>query len=60
MRQGHNDLPYKFEGGTPNIADVIGFAAPDYLNDIGMDRVRDREVELTGYALRQDYRSQRA
>ncbi len=48
----YNDLPYKFEGGTPNIADVIGFAAAiDYLNKIGMDRVRDHEVELTGYAL---------
>ncbi len=48
----YNDLPYKFEGGTPNIADVIGFtAAIDYLNKIGMDKVRDHEVELTGYAL---------
>lgn len=48
----YNDLPYKFEGGTPNIADVIGFAAAiDYLNKIGMDKVRDHEVELTGYAL---------
>ena len=48
----YNDLPYKFEGGTPNIADVIGFgAAVDYLNNIGMDKVREHEVELTGYAL---------
>ena len=48
----YNDLPYKFEGGTPNIADVIGFAAAiDYLNKIGMDKVREHEVELTGYAL---------
>jgi cysteine desulfurase/selenocysteine lyase len=48
----YNDLPYKFEGGTPNIADVIGFtAAIDYLNDIGMDRVREHEVELTKYGL---------
>ena len=48
----YNDLPYKFEGGTPNIADVIGFAAAiDYLNNIGMDKVREHEVELTGYAL---------
>jgi cysteine desulfurase/selenocysteine lyase len=47
-----NDLPYKFEAGTPNIADVIGFsAAIDYLNVIGMDKVRDHEVELTKYAL---------
>jgi cysteine desulfurase/selenocysteine lyase len=48
----YNDLPYKFEGGTPNIADVIGFgAAIDYLNEIGMDKVREHEMELTEYAL---------
>lgn len=48
----YNDLPYKFEGGTPNIADVIGFAAAiDYLNNIGMDRVRDHEIDITRYAL---------
>ena len=48
----YNDLPYKFEGGTPNIADVIGFsAAIDYLDDLGMDRVREHEIDLTKYAL---------
>ena len=48
----YNDLPYKFEGGTPNIADVIGFAAAiDYLNNIGMDKVREHEIELTKYAI---------
>ena len=47
-----NDLPYKFEAGTPNIADVIGFSsALDYLNEIGMDNVRNHEIELTKYAL---------
>ena len=47
-----NDLPYKFEAGTPNIADVIGFgAAIDYLTSIGMDKVREHEIELTKYAL---------
>jgi len=47
-----NDLPYKFEAGTPNIADVIGFAsAMDYLERIGMDKVREHEIELTKYAL---------
>jgi cysteine desulfurase/selenocysteine lyase len=47
-----NDLPYKFEAGTPNIADVIGFgAAIDYLDRIGMDKVREHEIELTKYAL---------
>ncbi|HJU34967.1 MAG TPA: cysteine desulfurase [Nitrososphaera sp.] len=48
----YNDLPYKFEGGTPNIADVIGFAAAiDYLNGVGMDKIREHEMDLTGYAL---------
>jgi cysteine desulfurase/selenocysteine lyase len=48
----YNDLPFRFEGGTPNIADVIGFAAAmDYLEGIGMDRVRDHEIELTKYAI---------
>ena len=48
----YNDLPYKFEAGTPNIADVIGFgAAIDYLNQLGMDKIRDHEIELTKYAI---------
>jgi cysteine desulfurase/selenocysteine lyase len=47
-----NDLPYKFEAGTPNVADVICFAAAiDYLTKIGMDNVRNHEIELTKYAL---------
>ena len=47
-----NDLPYKFEAGTPNIADVIGFGtAIDYLSNIGMDKIRQHEIELTKYAL---------
>lgn len=47
-----NDLPYKFEAGTPNIADVIGFgAAIDYISKIGMDKIREHEIELTTYAL---------
>src|ERR687888_77832 len=49
----YNDLPYKFEGGTPNIADVIGFgAAIDYLKKIGMDNVREHEIEITDYAIK--------
>src|SRR5919199_198828 len=49
----YNDLPYKFEGGTPNIADVIGFgAAIDYLKKIGMHNVREHEIEITSYAIR--------
>jgi len=48
----YNDLPYKFEGGTPNIADVIGYgAAIDYLNNLGMGKVREHEIDLTKYAL---------
>ena len=48
-----NDLPYKFEAGTPNIADVVGLgAAIDYLTGIGMENMRRHEVELTEYALR--------
>jgi cysteine desulfurase / selenocysteine lyase len=48
----YNDLPYRFEGGTSNIAGVIGFgAALDYLSRIGMDRVRDHEIDITKYTL---------
>jgi len=47
-----NDLPYKFEAGTPAIAEAIGLgAAVDYLTALGMDNVRRHEVELTHYAL---------
>ena len=47
-----NDLPWKFEAGTPNIADVIAFgSAIDYLDALGMDNVRRHEVEVTAYAL---------
>lgn len=47
-----NDLPWKFEAGTPNIADVIAFgAAIDYLEALGMDNVRRHEAEITAYAL---------
>ena len=49
-----NDLPYKFEAGTPNIADVIGFkTAIEYLQKIGMENIRNHELELTKYALEQ-------
>ncbi|MEE3213322.1 MAG: aminotransferase class V-fold PLP-dependent enzyme, partial [Thermoproteota archaeon] len=45
-----NDLPYKFEAGTPNVADVISFAAAiDYLETRGMDNIRKHEIELTQY-----------
>ena len=45
------DLPYKFEAVTPNVADVICLsAAIDYLTTIGMNKVRNHEIELTAYA----------
>jgi cysteine desulfurase/selenocysteine lyase len=45
------ELPWKFEAGTPNIAGAIGFSpAIDYLNSIGMDKIRRHEIELTEYA----------
>jgi cysteine desulfurase / selenocysteine lyase len=47
-----NEIPWRFEAGTPNIADVIAFgAAIDYLEGIGMDMVRRHDMELTAYAL---------
>jgi cysteine desulfurase/selenocysteine lyase len=47
-----NELPYKFEAGTPNITGAIAFgAAVDYLNQVGMDNVRAHEKEITAYAL---------
>jgi cysteine desulfurase / selenocysteine lyase len=51
-RTTFNDLPWKFEAGTSNIADAIAFGvAVDYLQEIGMDWVRSHERALTGYAL---------
>ena len=48
-----NELPWKFEAGTPPIAEIIGLgAAVSYLEAIGMDAVRAHEVALTDYALR--------
>ena len=46
----YNDLPYKFEAGTPNIAGAIGLgAAIDYVSSIGMDRILAWEQELLEY-----------
>ncbi len=50
-RSTYADLPHKFEAGTPNIADAIGFgAAIDYLNEIGFDNIGAYENELLAYA----------
>ena len=47
-----NDLPYKFEAGTPAIAEGIGLgAAVDYLTAVGMDAIRAHEKELVGYGV---------
>ncbi|MCA9893136.1 MAG: cysteine desulfurase [Anaerolineae bacterium] len=47
-----NDLPYKFEAGTPSIAEAIGFgAAIDYLSAIGMDKIHAQEQQMTAYLL---------
>jgi cysteine desulfurase/selenocysteine lyase len=47
-----NEVPHKFEAGTPPIAEIVGLgAAVDYLDSLGMDAVRRHEVELTTYAL---------
>ncbi|MBX9783806.1 MAG: cysteine desulfurase [Chitinophagaceae bacterium] len=46
-----NELPYKFEAGTPNIADTVAFkAAIDFLNKIGKKQIRHHEDELLQYA----------
>lgn len=48
-----NQLPWKFEAGTPNIADVIASgAAIDYLSKLGMANVRAHEIELSTYAMK--------
>lgn len=47
----YNDLPHKFEAGTPNIAGAIGLAkAVDYLNNIGLSDIENYEHELLQYA----------
>lgn len=46
----YNDLPHKFEAGTPNIAGIIGLgAAIDYVNDIGFEAIQQHENELLHY-----------
>lgn len=51
-RATFNDLPWKFEAGTPNIADAIAWGvAVDYLEQVGMQAIREHEIDLTEYAL---------
>ena len=49
----YNDLPYKYEAGTPNIADVIAFkAALDFTTSVGKEKIRRHEYDLLTYATR--------
>ena len=51
-RSEWNEVPHKFEAGTPDVGGVVGFgAALDYLTALGMERVRAHERELTAHAL---------
>jgi cysteine desulfurase/selenocysteine lyase len=48
-----NEVPWKFEAGTPNVEGGIGLgAAIDYLNNVGIGKIRSHESELTKYALK--------
>ncbi|MDH3533507.1 MAG: aminotransferase class V-fold PLP-dependent enzyme, partial [Gammaproteobacteria bacterium] len=50
----YNELPYKFEAGTPNISGVIGLgAAVDYLQSVGLERISAYENELLDYMVQQ-------
>jgi cysteine desulfurase/selenocysteine lyase len=47
-----NELPHKFEAGTPAIAGAVGFgAAVDYLTEVGMENIATHEKEITAYGL---------
>jgi cysteine desulfurase/selenocysteine lyase len=47
-----NDIPWKFEAGTPNIAQAIGLgSAIDYINEIGLDKIHEHEQDILTYAL---------
>ncbi len=51
-RSTWNDLPWKFEAGTPNVVGAIGLgAAIDYVERLGWDAIQSREEELSSYAL---------
>jgi cysteine desulfurase/selenocysteine lyase len=52
LQSSWNELPFKFEAGTPPIAEAVGLgAAVDYLSGLGMEHVRAHERDLTAYAL---------
>jgi cysteine desulfurase/selenocysteine lyase len=48
----YNDIPYKFEAGTPNIADVVAFgAAIDFVEEVGQENIARHEDELLAHAM---------
>ena len=48
----YNDIPYKFEAGTPNIADVVGFKyAMDFVDELGKENIAIHEMEVHDYAM---------
>jgi cysteine desulfurase / selenocysteine lyase len=48
-----NEIPYKFEAGTPNLAQAVGMgAAIEYLESLGMDNIREHEKQIAAHALR--------
>ena len=52
-RATYNEIPYKFEAGTMNLAQAVGMgAAVDYLQGLGMEDIRRHEVEMVTYAMR--------
>jgi len=47
----YNELPFKFEAGTPHIAGILAFGVVlDYLNEIGLEAIKSYELELLKYA----------
>jgi cysteine desulfurase/selenocysteine lyase len=51
LKSSWNKIPYRFEAGTPNIADVIALSvAMDYLEQIGRDKIAAHDMELAAYA----------
>lgn len=53
-RTTYNELPFKFEAGTPSVADVLGLgAAIDYIQSVGIENIAHHEDEILGYAMEQ-------
>ena len=53
-RQQYNDLPYKFEAGTPNISGAVGLGkAIDFINEVGLAKIIEHEDNLLDYAIKE-------